>query len=158
MNVWKAAEQRYYNDKQRLAMHIWEISETATNITISGTTVTVSHEEGRSIMEMNHAEFNTTHRETRRHVSLESYDPNDVRLVSDESDPLEQLCCREQIEMLHTAIAQLTAEQQRLVHRIFWNQEKQSDIAAEEGVSSAAIHYRLDVILRHLRNFFEIRT
>ena len=50
------------------------------------------------------------------------------------------------VEKLPAAIAKLQPQQQELIRRIFVKKEKKSDIAAEEGVSPAAITARLKKI------------
>ncbi len=53
-------------------------------------------------------------------------------------------------ERLPAAIAKLQPQQQVLIDRIFVKREKKSDIAAEQGVSPAAISDRLKKIYKSL--------
>lgn len=88
--------------------------------------------------------------ETRRHVSLEAYDPYGA-LVKDDTDPLQEVINKEEMDQLHHSINQLKPEQQKLVMKKFWNDMKQVDIAKDDGVTKMAITKRFQTIYRRLK-------
>ena len=75
-----------------------------------------------------------------------------------ESDPLENLIRsiddrehEERLDRLNAAIRALRPRQIELIHKIFYENRAKVDIAAEEGVSEAAIRNRLKKIYENLR-------
>lgn len=112
--------------------------------------ITVTEAKGKEIIELNRIEYNDNHRETRRHVSLQAYDPYGV-LVKDNADPLQETINKEEMEQLHHSINQLKPEQQKLVMKKFWNDMKQIDIAKDDGVTKMAITKRFQTIYRRLK-------
>ena len=55
---------------------------------------------------------------------------------------------------LYKAIAALTPDQQELVRRVYFNNERLADIAREQGVSRAALTNRMNRIIASLKKFF----
>lgn len=116
--------------------------------------ITVTEARGKEIIELNRIEYNDNHRETRRHVSLEAYDPYGA-LVKDDADPLLEVINREEMDQLHDSISQLKPEQQKLLMKKFWDGMKQINIAKDEGVSKMAITKRLQTIYRNLKKILQ---
>lgn len=116
--------------------------------------ITVTEAEGKEIIELNRIEYNDNHRETRRHVSLEAYDPYGA-LVQDDADPYQSVVNKEEMEQLHHSINQLKPEQQKLVIKKFWNDMKQVDIAKDDGVTKMAITKRWQTIKRRLKKILQ---
>lgn len=148
----------YYDDHRKPAMIIREITETTTEITVihhTTRTIEISNEMGMVIIEMNHDERNITRKETRRHVSFESYDLSGDRLESADGNPEDIVCHKEEIHALYRAVSTLNENQKKLIYRVFWLNESQYDIAREEGVSRTAIHNRLQRIFNKLKIFLE---
>lgn len=116
--------------------------------------LTVTEAKGKEIIELNRVEYNDNHRETRRHVSLEAYDPYGS-LVQDDADPLQEVIKKEEVEQLHHSISQLNTEQQKLLMKKFWDEVKQTNIAKDEGISKMAITKRLQTIYRRLKKILE---
>ena len=133
---------KYYNDRHQLNMEISDAKDGSMHIKLHQPTgikeITVTEAKGKEIIELNRIEYNDNHRETRRHVSLEAYDPYGA-LVKDDAD------------QLHRSISQLTPAQQKLLMEKFWDGMKQIDIAKGEGVSKMAITKRLQTIKRRLK-------
>lgn len=102
--------------------------------------------------ELNKPTFNSHQKETRRHVSLEAYDP-EGRNITDGLDTLATLIQEERFEELRKAIQHLQPQQKELVRRLFWEDEKQADIAREQGVSKAALTGRMKKIYAALKKF-----
>jgi len=87
-------------------------------------------------------------------VSLESMDYGG-EWFSDNSDFLSDLIKTEDVTRLHIAIAKLLPEQQILIKRIYFNNEKIVDIATEQGVSKVAIHNRLAKIQKKFKKLLQ---
>ena len=95
--------------------------------------------------------FNSNQRETRRHVSLNAFDPCGDTLVGAEDVANE--VCREDYSDLRCAISRLKPKQRDLIKKVFWENIKQNEIAKVESVSEAAIAQRMAVIYKHLKEF-----
>lgn len=149
---------KYYDDRKQLNMEISDPTNGIMHVKLyqpTGTKeITVTEAEGKEIIELNRIEYNDNHRETRRHVSLEAYDPYGA-LVKSNADPLQEVINKEEIKQLYNSISQLKPEQQKLLMKKFWNEMKQTDIAKDEGVSKMAITKRLQTIKRHLKKILQ---
>lgn len=95
--------------------------------------------------------FNSHQRETRRHVSLDSLDPQGDTLVGS-GDVASDVCNMDYTD-LRRAISRLKPKQRDLIRKVFWADIRQVDIARAEGVSEAAIAQRMAVIYKHLKKF-----
>ncbi|MCI5941209.1 MAG: sigma-70 family RNA polymerase sigma factor [Ligilactobacillus animalis] len=149
---------KYYDDRHQLNMEISNTKDGSMLIKLYQPTgikeITVTEAEGKEIIELNRIEYNDNHRETRRHVSLDAYDPYSA-LVKDNANPLQKIINKEEIEQLHHSIGQLNPEQQKLLMKKFWDDMKQIDIAKEEDVSKMAITKRLQTIYRNLKKILQ---
>ena len=112
--------------------------------------VEVSEELGNIIVDLNRQEYNNHHKETRRHCSLDAFNPDDALFPSEE-DIEAEVVAKDQYNRLYAAIALLEPQQKELVRQVFFEDRKIVDIAAEEGVSEAAIRNRLKRITQHLK-------
>jgi RNA polymerase sigma factor (sigma-70 family) len=149
---------KYYDDRHQLNMEISDTKDGSMHIKLHQPTgikeITVTEAKGKEIIELNRIEYNDNHRETRRHVSLEAYDPYGA-LVKDDADPLQEVINKEEMDQLHQSISQLTPGQQKLIMKKFWDGMKQIDIAKDEGVSKMAITKRLQTIKRRLKKILQ---
>ena len=149
---------KYYDDRHQLNMEISDTKDGSMHIKLHQPTgikeITVTETKGKEIIELNRIEYNDNHRETRRHVSLEAYDPYGA-LVKDDADPLQEVINKEEMDQLHQSISQLTPAQRKLLMKKFWDGMKQIDIAKEEGVSKMAITKRLQTIKRRLKKILQ---
>ena len=108
----------------------------------------------RVLKELDRLEYNNNHKETRRHSPLDGPGGKGVHIPSKEN--LEEEAERlEEMEMLKQAVATLGQAQKDLLRRVYYLEEKQSEIAKAEGVQRAAISKRLDKIYRLLEKFIE---
>lgn len=106
------------------------------------------------LKELDRLEYNNNHRETRRHSSLDGPAGKGVHIPS--ADNLEEEAeHREEIVMLKRAVATLGQAQKDLLRRVYYLEEKQSEIAKAEGVQRTAISGRLQRIYTQLKKFFE---
>ena len=149
---------KYYDDRHQLNMEISDTKDGSMHIKLHQPTgikeITVTEVKGKEIIELNRIEYNDNHRETRRHVSLEAYDPYGA-LVKDDADPLQEVINKEELDQLHQSISQLTPAQRKLLMKKFWDGVKQIDIAKDEGVSKMAITKRLQTIKRRLKKILQ---
>ncbi|MGS6024533.1 RNA polymerase sigma factor [Limosilactobacillus fermentum] len=149
---------KYYDDRHQLNMEISDTKDGSMHIKLHQPNgikeITVTEAKGKEIIELNRIEYNDNHRETRRHVSLEAYDPYGA-LVKDDADPLQEVINKEEMDQLHQSVSQLTPAQRKLLMKKFWDGMKQIDIAKEEGVSKMAITKRLQTIKRRLKKILQ---
>ena len=115
--------------------------------------IEVEEEWADIVIELDRQEYNVNHKETRRHCSLEAYNLDDALLPSDE-DVERDVIADEDKKRLYKAIAALTPDQQELVRRVYFNNERLADIAREQGVSRAALTNRMKRIVSSLKKFF----
>ncbi len=146
---------KYYDDRHQLNMEISDPEDGFIHIKLHMPTgireLTVTETKGNEIIELNRVEYNDNHRETRRHVSLEAYNPYGT-LMQDDADPCQAVISKEKIEQLYNKIHQLKPAQQELLMKKHWKNMKQVDIAEDEGVTKMAITKRLQTIYRYLKN------
>lgn len=112
--------------------------------------VEVSEELGNIIVDLDRQEYNNHHKETRRHCSLDAFNLDDALFPSEE-DIEAEVVAKDQYNRLYAAIALLEPQQKELVRQVFFENRKIVDIAAEEGVSEAAIRNRLKKITQRLK-------
>lgn len=113
--------------------------------------VEVSEEIGAVIVDLDRLEYNNDHKETRRHYSLEGkvYEGMDYAV---EDSGLEALFAGPtDEERLHTAIRQLSPDQQEMVRAIFFENVSVNDYAARMGVTQSAISHRLQTVKKKLK-------
>ena len=112
--------------------------------------VEVSEELGNIIVDLDRQEYNNHHKETRRHCSLDAFNLDDTLFPSEENIEAE-VAAKDQYNRLYAAIALLEPQQKELVRQVFFEDRKIVDIAAEEGVSEAAVRNRLKKITQRLK-------
>lgn len=100
--------------------------------------------------DFNKPTFNKNQAETRRHVLLSALDPEE-RYFADEMDVLSEIIREERYEELRRAVEKLETQQKELIRRIFWEDEKQADIAREQNVSKPALVGRMKRIYAVLK-------
>lgn len=115
--------------------------------------IEVEEEWADIVIDLDRQKYNVNHKETRRHCSLEAYNLDDALLPSDE-DVERDVIADEDKKRLYKAIAALTPDQQELVRRVYFNNERLADIAREQGVSRAALTNRMNRIVSSLKKFF----
>lgn len=100
--------------------------------------------------DFNKPTFNKNQAETRRHVLLSALDPEE-RYFANEMDVLSEIIREERYEELRNAVEKLEPQQKELIRRIFWEDEKQADIAREQNVSKPALVGRMKRIYAALK-------
>ncbi len=107
---------------------------------------------GGMLLDFDRQQYNNDHKETRRHVSLDGMDYEGEMFASAE-DTEGEAERREDMERLYSAMEALSPSQRELVQKVYFEEQKIADIAAEEGVTEAAIRNRLKKIYPRLKKF-----
>ena len=107
---------------------------------------------GGMLLDFDRQQYNNDHKETRRHVSLDGMDYEGELFISAE-DTEGEAERREDMARLFSAMAALSPEQRELVEKVYFEEQKISDIAAEEGVDKSAVSHRLERIHKKLKKF-----
>ena len=107
---------------------------------------------GAVLVELDRQEYNNRQAETRRHCSFEACDQDSNQIPSDEDLP-SNFEITEKNRKLYLAIKKLEPRQQYLIEQVYFLRRKQKDIAAEEGVSCAAICRALKRAENKLKKF-----
>ncbi len=116
--------------------------------------VEVDESLGKLIEQMDADDFNLNRAETRRHIYMSELEEKGC-YIADDSDPLDDILKDELHEALMASIEKLQPQQKELLIRVYWKNELQKDIAAEEGVSEMAISNRLKRIFKKIKKFLE---
>lgn len=116
--------------------------------------VEVNDDLGRTMEQMAIDEFNLNRKETRRHCYMSQLEESG-HYIADDNDLLDNVLEAELHKELIAAIEKLQPEQKELLIRVYWNNENQKNIAAEEGVSQQAISSRLKTIHNFLKKFLK---
>ena len=109
---------------------------------------------GELLVELDRQEYNSDHKETRRHTSLDGMDYEGALFASPD-DPAAELVRKEDAARLRQAMEALSPAQRELVRRVYFENEKITDIAREEGVDKSAISHRLDRIYKKMKKFLK---
>ncbi len=116
--------------------------------------VEVDENLGQLIEQMNADDHNLNRAETRRHIYMSQLEESG-HYIADECDLLDDVLREERIKELMAAIEKLLPEQKELLIRVYWNNELQKNIAAEEGVSEMTISRRMKKIYAFLKKFLK---
>ena len=89
-------------------------------------------------------------RNRKHNCSLEAMEANGTQFAA--PDTLEE---DEEKEELRRAIAQLTPEQQKIIHRVYFNGEKKSEVAKSLGIANSSFTERLQRILKKIKEILQ---
>jgi len=124
-------------------------------VTVTGkNTIEIDDDWNNVLMELDRQTHNTDQRETRRHVSLDTYNVDDALIPSGTDIPAENER-KESAAILNRAMSRLLPEQQRLVQQIFFEGISSVEIARREGVDKSAISHRLRRAIKKLEKNLE---
>ena len=112
--------------------------------------VEVDESLGGMLLDLDRQQYNNDHKETRRHVSLDGMD-YEGELFASAEDTERAVEHREDMARLYSAMEALSPSQRELVKKVYFEERKITDIAAEENVSHVAIIRRLNRIYEKLR-------
>ena len=114
--------------------------------------VEVDERLGGMLLDLDRQQENNDQKETRRHFSLDGMG-YEGELFASAEDTERAVEHREDMARLYSAMEALSPSQRELVKKVYFEERKIMDIAAEEGVSEAAIRNRLKKIYSRLKNF-----
>ena len=114
--------------------------------------VEVDEHLGGMLLDLDRQQYNNDQKETRRHVSFDGMDYEGELFISAE-DTERAVEHREDMARLYSAMEALSPSQRELVKKVYFEEQKITDIAREEGVSEAAIRNRLKKIYSRLKKF-----
>ena len=120
-------------------------------ITDEVTDIDVPEEIGAVIVDLDRRKYNTTHKEPRRHYSLEArvYEGMDYAV---EDSGLEALFAGPtDEEQLCAAIQKLDPDQQAMIRAIYFEGVSVNNYAARMGVTQSAISHRLQTVKKKLK-------
>ena len=103
-------------------------------------------------MELDRVEYNNNHRETRRHVSLDTCLEHSDWLRSYDSDVYQQIAAEEDAARIRAAIDALSDSQKDLIQKIFDEGMSIKDYAEECGVKPSAISHRCRTDFADIQN------
>lgn len=112
--------------------------------------VEVDERLGGMLLDLDRQQYNNDHKETRRHVSLDGMDYEGELFISAE-DMERAVEHREDMARLFSAMEVLSPDQRELIEKVYFEERKITDIAAEENVSHVAIIRRLNRIYEKIR-------
>lgn len=115
------------------------------------TEVEVSEEIGAVIIDLDRQEYNNDHKETRRYYSLEGKVYEGMDYAAEDSGLEALFAGPTDEERLHTAIRQLSPDQQEMVQAIYFENVSVNDYAARMGVTQSAISHRLQTVKKKLK-------
>ncbi len=116
------------------------------------TEVEVSEEIGAVVLDLDRQEYNTNHRETRRHCSLNALDQDDNLLPAEEDIELEFLV-KERNRELYQAIMKLSPRHRYLITEVYFKGKSITEIAREESKSKSTIFDGLERAKNNLKKF-----
>ena len=105
---------------------------------------------GGVLLDLDRQQYNNDQKETRRHVSLDGMD-YEGELFASAEDTERAVEHREDMARLFSAMKVLSPDQRELLEKVYFEERKITDIAAEENVSHVAIIRRLNRIYEKLR-------
>lgn len=91
-----------------------------------------------------------------REDSLDRLMDENARQFSHSDESVENVVLRKmEQDKLHTALSQLSPEEQSLIWALFFEERSESELAAELGISQPAVYKRKIKILKKLKLFLE---
>lgn len=113
--------------------------------------VEVSEAIGNVCIEIDRDIYNINQKETRRHNSIDIMEEEGFQFKDSTYDLEIKVEEAESEDEVHMAVKTLLPDQQELIDKVFYRNIKLVDIAAQEGVSEAAIRNRLKKIYKKLK-------
>ncbi len=109
---------------------------------------------GGMLLDLDRQQENNDQKETRRHFSLNGMD-YEGELFASAEDTEGEAVRREDMARLYSAMEALSPSQRELVEKVYFEERKITDIAAEEGVDKSAISHRLERIHKKLKKILD---
>ena len=108
---------------------------------------------GEVSIEIERKDYNLNHKESRRHNSIEVMEEQGKQFKDYRIDILDEIEEAEINDELHKALDKLLPQQKELIEEIFVKEKTIVKVAAEQGVTEAAIRNRLKKIYKKLKTF-----
>ncbi len=115
--------------------------------------IDVPDEWAQVLQNLDREEYNNNQKETRRHSSLEVFDPDELPVPSEESVEDSVLSAMD-AERIRKGLRLLPPRERYLVEQVFFEKRSYTDIAREEGKDESTIRRAVAIISRRLRMFF----
>ena len=106
---------------------------------------------GNLVIDLDRQEYNTNHKETRRHYSLDACQFEGADFAVEDEALAALFAEPTSAERLHTAIVKLKPEQQKLIRAIYFEGISVNDYAKLEGCNQSAISHRLQTARKKLK-------
>ena len=116
--------------------------------------VEVDERLGGMLLDLDRQQENNDQKETRRHFSLNGMD-YEGELFASAEDTERTVEHREDMARLYSAMEALSPSQRELMKKVYFEERKITDIAAEEGVDKSAISHRLERIHKKLKKILD---
>ncbi len=113
--------------------------------------IDVPNDWGEILIDLDRQEYNNDHKETRRHYSLEGKVYEGMDYAAEDSGLEALFAGPTDEERLHTAIRQLSPDQQAMIRSIYFDGVSVNDYAAWMGVTQSAISHRLQTVKKKLK-------
>ena len=118
-------------------------------------TVKVSDEFYSVYEQMNNEEKSNNRKETRRHISMDYLNENNMQFSAPAINLFDQLIASIDSEKLNNAISKLNPMQQTLLRRVYFFNETMASISRELGISKSAVTQQMKVVLAHLKKILK---
>ena len=112
--------------------------------------VEVDERLGGMLLDLKRQQDNNDQKETRRHFSLNGMD-YEGELFASAEDTEGEVVRWADMARLYSAMEALSPSQSELVQKVYFEERKITDIAAEEGVDKSAVSHRLERIHKKLK-------
>ena len=115
--------------------------------------IDVPEEWVRVLQDLDREEYNNNQKETRRHCSLEVFDPDELPVPSAESVEDSVLSAMD-VDRIRSGIRLLPPRERYLIEQVFLAKRSFADIAREESKNESTIRHAVAIASRRLKMFF----
>lgn len=110
--------------------------------------------------EKNHADYTQRDKDGKTVIplSLEQYAHNTCESLifrDFEEEILEKILAEETLERLHIALKKLKPSERNIIHKLFWENKNQTQLADEYGITQQTMHEKITRILAKLLKFMK---
>lgn len=113
--------------------------------------IEVPNDIGEVSIELDKDSYNSNHKETRRHNSVENMQAQGTQIADESVDVVSAIEKKETSEALNNALDKLLPQQRELIQKVHFEGVQMVAIAREEGVDKSAISHRLKRIYQQLK-------
>ena len=115
--------------------------------------IDVPEEWVRVLQDLDREEYNNNQKETRRHCSLEVFDPDELPVPSAESVEDSVLSAMD-VDRIRSGLRLLPPRERYLIEQVFLAKRSFADIAREESKNESTIRHAVAIASRRLKMFF----